>query len=74
MKKVLAAFVAAAFSFGIAGAAMAVPAQVNQGHSPIVQVDKHNTDQGAKKKKKSAKKSTKKKQTAKKPAQKKPAA
>ena len=67
MKKVLAAFVAAAFSMGIAGAAMAVPAQVNQQHSTISQVE----DQATPKKKKTAKKTTKKKQTAKKPAKKK---
>ena len=73
MKKVLAAFVAAAFSLSVAGTAMAAPAQVNQGHSPIIQIDKHNAEQGAKKKKKSAKKPAKKKQAAKKPAQKKAA-
>jgi heme exporter protein D len=68
MKKVLAAFVAAAFSMSIAGAAMAVPAQVSQQHSSISQVQDQATP---KKKKKAAKKSTKKKQTAKKPTQKK---
>jgi hypothetical protein len=67
MKKLLAAFVAAAFSMSIAGAAMAVPAQVSQQHSSISQVQ----DQATPKKKKAAKKSTKKKQTAKKPTQKK---
>lgn len=68
MKKVLAAFVAAAFSLSIAGTAMAVPAQVNQEHSSISQVQDQAT---SKKKKKTAKKPTKKKQTAKKPASKK---
>jgi hypothetical protein len=73
MKKVLAAFVAAAFSLGLAGTAMAVPAQVNQQHSPIAQVQADKAEQGTTKKKKTAKKPTKKKQTAKK-AQKKQAA
>ena len=72
MKKVLAAFVAAAFSLSIAGTAMAVPAQVNQEHSSISQVQDQATP---KKKKKTAKKpTTKKKQTAKKPTPKKQAA
>ena len=68
MKKVLAAFVAAAFSLSIAGTAMAVPAQVNQQHSPLTQVQADKSTQGqSKKKKKSAKKNNgKKKQTAKK--------
>ncbi len=48
MKKVLAALVAAAFSLSIAGTAMAVPAQVNQEHSSISQVQ----DQATPKKKK----------------------
>jgi hypothetical protein len=68
MKKVLAALVAAAFSLSIAGTAMAVPAQVNQQHSPLTQVQAEKADQGQTKKKKKAakKKPAKKKQTAKK--------
>jgi hypothetical protein len=64
MKKVLAALVAAAFSLGIAGTAMAVPAQVNQQHSQYVQVDQHSKQ--TKKKKAAKKKTAKKKQAAKK--------
>lgn len=67
MKKVLAAFVAAAFSLSVAGTAMAVPAQVSQQHSPITQVQADKADQGTTKKKtKKAAKKSKKKQTAKK--------
>jgi hypothetical protein len=67
MKKFLAAFVAAAFSLSIAGTAMAVPAQINQQHSPLTQIQADKADQGKTKKKKAAKKKpAKKKQTAKK--------
>jgi uncharacterized protein YxeA len=62
MKKVLAAVVAAAFSIGIAGTAMAAPAQVKQQHNQTTQIQSDKADQN-KKKKKTAKKSTKKKQT-----------
>jgi hypothetical protein len=69
MKKVIAAIVAAAFSISIAGTAMAVPAQVNQQHSPLTQVQADKADQGqtkSKKKKAAKKKPAKKKQAAKK--------
>jgi len=60
MKKVIAAFVAAAFSITVAGTAMAAPAQVNQQHSSITKVQ---SDQGTTKKKSTKKKSSKKKST-----------
>ena len=66
MKKFIAAVVAAAFSLSIAGTAMAVPAQINQQHSPLMQVQADKTDQKKTKKKAAKKKPTKKKQTAKK--------
>jgi hypothetical protein len=66
MKKFIAAVVAAAFSLSIAGTAMAVPAQINQQHSPLTQVQADKTDQKKTKKKAAKKKPTKKKQTAKK--------
>ncbi len=68
MKKVLAALVVAAFSLGMLGTAMAVPAQAGQHRSPATQVQADKANQGtAKKKQKAAKKKpTKKKTTAKK--------
>jgi len=67
MKKFVAALVAAAFSLSIAGTAMAVPAQINQQHSPLTQVQADKSAQ-TKKKKTTKKKTAKKKQTAKKTA------
>jgi hypothetical protein len=73
MKKAIAALVAAAFSLSIAGTAMAIPAQVNQQHSPLTQVQADKSAQGQTKKKAAKKKPAKKKQTAKKAAKKKAA-